>query len=651
MRKDNTQNYQTPYSRIQHFKNFDDNKGQEKSELKKIKRSYVNNEDDVHNLPNLKKYKNNRVTNKIDDSSKDEVEDKIEVIDIDEPKHVYRIIDKNESIVGNYDMFVFESALNESVVVYSDTFRDILGNIDSPIADALKDIETEDLKVSNNYIDIGDDKEQISFISDRKAQELIKSSETKVTYNGNGGFLRHSDSNSEIFAKLGYVPNGESVYHPSDGEEGEVESESPSSDGTKTYAKVNFKGGVSVLNIQSLSKFNAASELFDKNRQSIRIGRGVRSLLTAKGVKFTDSEIEVFVNKYKSEYDKLNDIFRYFELVEGDAIAHWYNKSNYSGSKGTLSSSCMSNVDSEFFDIYVLNPTKCKLLILKSEDDKSLIRGRSLIWFLDTPADVIFMDRIYTHDESDVEVFREYSKFKGWSYKEYNTSSSDSPLINSEGESNRYSGLVVHLSRTSYEKYPYLDTMKYLDTSTGNLTNSDDGYRGSLVNDDIILLEDTDGGYERAESCDRCGGDGEIECSTCDGSSEVDCFNCDGSGNIECSRCDGETKVQCTTCDGRGKFDCDECDATGEKECDDCNGNGTDDNGDECSNCSGSGKVKCDDCDGDGESECTECDGDGDVECTKCDGDGETECGYCDGNGKTECDDCSNGRVDCPECT
>lgn len=544
-------------------------------------------------------------------------------------------------------MFVFESALNESVVVYSDAFRDILGNIDSPIADALKDIETEDLKVSNNYIDIGDDKEQISFISDRKAQELIKSGETKVTYNGNGGFLRHSDSNSEIFSKLGYVPSGETSYHPSSGEVGEVESESPSSDGTKTYAKVNFKGGVSVLNIQSLSKFNAASELFDKNRQSIRIGRGVRSLLTAKGVKFTDSEIEVFVNKYKSEYDKLNDIFRYFELVEGDEIAHWYDKSYYSGSKGTLSSSCMSSVDSEFFDMYVLNPTKCKLLILKSEDDKSLIRGRALIWFLDVPTDIVFMDRIYTHDESDVEVFREYSKFKGWSYKEYNTSSADSPLVNSEGESNRYSKLVVYLSRTSYEKYPYLDTMKYLDTSTGNLTNSDDGY-GS--DDDIILLEDTDGGYERADSCDRCGGDGEIECSTCDGSSEVDCYNCDGSGNIECSRCDGETKVQCTTCDGRGNFDCAECDATGEKECDDCNGNGTDDNGDECSNCSGSGKVKCDDCDGDGESDCDDCEGDGSIECRNCDGEGERECGYCDGNGKTECDDCSNGRVDCPDC-
>lgn len=80
MRKDNTQNYQTKNSRIQSFKDFNDKIGCEESELSKMNRNALSNEDDVYDLPNEKRLKFNKVTYKMDDISKEEVKDKLKAI-------------------------------------------------------------------------------------------------------------------------------------------------------------------------------------------------------------------------------------------------------------------------------------------------------------------------------------------------------------------------------------------------------------------------------------------------------------------------------------------------------------------------------------------------------------------------------------------
>lgn len=96
MRKDNTQNYQTSNTRIQHFSDYNDNISKEKEDLKRVKRSYVDNEDQVHNLPNVSKFKYNRVSNKMDDVSQDQIDDRIESTDvIKTPKHKYKIVGEN----------------------------------------------------------------------------------------------------------------------------------------------------------------------------------------------------------------------------------------------------------------------------------------------------------------------------------------------------------------------------------------------------------------------------------------------------------------------------------------------------------------------------------------------------------------------------
>ena len=52
-----------------------------------------------------------------------------------------------------YTDFLLESLLLESVVYYSDKFKKMLSQIDSPVATTLMDMESKDLEIVNNYLD------------------------------------------------------------------------------------------------------------------------------------------------------------------------------------------------------------------------------------------------------------------------------------------------------------------------------------------------------------------------------------------------------------------------------------------------------------------------------------------------------------------
>lgn len=79
--KPNTQNYYTGNSRITSFKDFDKNKVEELGELKSVRRSFTRNEDETGDIGNKKKFKFNRVTHKMDDESRPEIEDRIDQLD------------------------------------------------------------------------------------------------------------------------------------------------------------------------------------------------------------------------------------------------------------------------------------------------------------------------------------------------------------------------------------------------------------------------------------------------------------------------------------------------------------------------------------------------------------------------------------------
>jgi hypothetical protein len=96
MHKDNTPNFQTKLSKLTHFKDFLNKAEEEKDELKKVSRSFTKNDNGAGtDIGNKTKYKYNKVTRKMDDMSKSEVEDDIKALDelgVEDTKHKYKIV-------------------------------------------------------------------------------------------------------------------------------------------------------------------------------------------------------------------------------------------------------------------------------------------------------------------------------------------------------------------------------------------------------------------------------------------------------------------------------------------------------------------------------------------------------------------------------
>jgi hypothetical protein len=206
-----------------------------------------------------------------------------------------------------YTDFIFP--INESELVFSDKFRNILKKVDSPVSQGLLDLEKKDYEFPNNYIDIGDNKNQITFITDRKAKEILSGPEVRQITLSGGGYLKHTEANAEIFSTLGYTPEGPETYKPQSDEKGELVSETEAPSGN-TYVMVKFPNGTTVVNKNRVIVSDSSKLPFTKNRQPGRVGASIQTLLRAANVSFSNAEIEQFVNKYKSEFDKLNNAFR-----------------------------------------------------------------------------------------------------------------------------------------------------------------------------------------------------------------------------------------------------------------------------------------------------------------------------------------------------
>jgi hypothetical protein len=487
-------------------------------------------------------------------------------------------------MIKRYLDFINESLefLLESNVVYSNNFKKVMSKIEHPLAKAILDIENQDHPVRNNYLDVNlKANDKLGFIPDRKAQEILGDTKVYVNFVGSGGgWLRNKEVNQGIFDKLGYTyEEGTNPYDAPSTEVGEVIAETISETSGKKYAWVKFPNGQGVYNVEKLRIVdNKEKALWSKGRQEIFVGRGIRALLTSAGIKFLDKDLEEFVNLYKATVDKMNDRFQYFQSVKEHEIGHWYNYRNYKERSGSLGSSCMSNVNPDYFDIYMSNPDVCELVILKSEEDDSLIVGRALLWTLSDGKK--FMDRIYTIKDSDVQLFRDWAKENGWYVKQYNSSSDSGRAIDpNTGGHVDLGTLTVNIKKGMYEAYPYLDTLKYFKPGAGTLSNRRTG-------GDEYTLEDTGGELYR---CEYCGGSGNQTCGNCDGDGWFDCNRCSGSGELSCDECGGDGYVE----DSEGNH----------TDCDSCGGDGKN----ECSYCDGSGREDCDDCSGRGEHSCYEC--------------------------------------------
>lgn len=391
--------------------------------------------------------------------------------------------------LSKFKEFDLSFLLTESIISFSKEFRDVLVKMKNPIADEILKSEGQDKEIANNYFDLkSDTNDVITFITDRKYKEIAD----KLNY-GKYKILKFDilnpvDKNAQYYSHLGMELPKEIVPIP-ENQVGKVERMWTSPNTGKVWAKFvsdDSKYPPIMINMANLEKMWDDNIFFKNNRQDTRIGRAVRSLLNSLGIKFSDKDIEIFVNRWKSTVDAINDVFSNFEIVSGDDIAKWYNYKRYFlGTKGQLGSSCMSNVNPEFFDIYCYNKN-IQMVIFKSIEDPEAILGRSILWTFDDGRK--FMDRIYTANDSDIDLFREYAKRIGAYSKYDNVSACRLKCYDPDGQVVDLGIVTIQLTKTFHRYYPYMDTFKSYDPNTGIITNNNKS-RG-------IWLESTEGNVE-----------------------------------------------------------------------------------------------------------------------------------------------------------
>jgi len=408
-------------------------------------------------------------------------------------------------MVYKYEEWISEKAIIdlilESKVVYSKSFINLLNRMKSnKIANELINLYSKDVNTVQNYIDITDNKEEVSFIPDRKAQEFTKDKQNTWKVTESGRYLTNSTSNDRIFNALGYDKQKYGCWSPDRDTIGIILSETVSRVSGKVYVmfqEYNVSDPrIGVINKEAVEPTDADDpRVWTTGRNPIRIGRFVRALLGSAKVSFTDKEIEDFTNQWKATYDFAKDTLKQFDVVTGREIANWYDSDKYVGGGGSLNSSCMAEVDSSYFDIYTSNKN-VSLVILYSDDGNisgerytsNKIKGRALLWNAKLNGeDVKFMDRIYTRFDSDEELFKQYAKKNGWWWKKNQNMDTDTPLTNGT-ETKVDPSIKVQLEWSDFNEYPYLDTMSYLNENDDCLYNYSKG-QGKY-------LKDTGGGWD-----------------------------------------------------------------------------------------------------------------------------------------------------------
>jgi hypothetical protein len=153
----------------------------------------------------------------------------------------------------------------------------------------------------------------------------------------------------------------------------------------------------------------------------------------------------------------------------------------------------MAEVDEEYLYIYSKNP-QVQLVILYGDDgqitgDKykaNRIKGRAILWeCVVNGQKSMFMDRIYTTFDSDVELFKQFAQKNGWYYKD-SQSMTPRETITDGTSSGRWS-LSVQLNDADWSYYPYVDTLCFCYPEENLLSNEQDEDK------DMRVLRSTEG--------------------------------------------------------------------------------------------------------------------------------------------------------------
>lgn len=371
-----------------------------------------------------------------------------------------------------------ESLILESRISFSKDFFRLLSNIKNPLAKKILKLQGEDIDTTYNYIDITDQNDMVSFTPDRRAQDFIKDKEELYEVVMDNKYLTNSQSNQSVFDRLGHE-RVENVWQPRMGTLGKIVSTTYGSSG-KIYVLFQGLGENSdkktVLNFVAIKPINEEFvKIWQTSRNNIKVGRIIKALVKSLDIDVSDSEIEKFVNEYKSLMEIMKDAFKKFDVVEGDDIARFYKIENYADqNKGTLANSCMAERPESTFYIYVNNPESCKLLVLYADggevkDGKyksNKIVGRAILWT--TRSGDKFLDRIYTNNDSDVDLFKKFAQENNWWTKQRQDSSNEFKV--ERGGELKPAKFIVDLQKWD-EEFPYLDSLSFFNPVTGELSN------------------------------------------------------------------------------------------------------------------------------------------------------------------------------------
>jgi len=264
--------------------------------------------------------------------------------------------------------------------------------------------------------------------------------------------------------------------------------------------------GIDTLSFLPLSKFDKVEDFWNnKYRTKIKVGRIVRKFineLSFINYSINDSEIEKFVNLYKSYFNRDTSKLK---IVSGDDILKYYNEDTYyidqyGYKNGSIWNSCMRQSDRNIFmSLYSKNIDSIKMLVLFSDDNKVL--ARALLWenVKDHKSDTYYklMDRIYFFYDYNVNFFKDWAKDNGYISKTEQSAKSECLFDGVNGEKvelKLYATLDCDLSY-----YPYLDTFKHFNTNLKRFSNSDRfkfDYKLIQTNGMCEREEDEDDEYE-----------------------------------------------------------------------------------------------------------------------------------------------------------
>jgi hypothetical protein len=207
-------------------------------------------------------------------------------------------------------------------------------------------------------------------------------------------------------------------------------------------------------------------------------------------------EVEKFSNLFKAFSSKKE---LKFSIVRGDDIKKYYSQDFYQTQSGSIGASCMKYSKCQnYFDIYTNNDS-VSMLIMKSPVGDSII-GRALLWDFVCECgececgDVKkVMDRIYTIQDDEYQIFfKKWADENGYIYKT-NQNWSSTLQFDSKSETSEHKfGIKVNIK--DVDRYPYLDTFKWLDLNAQILYNYRPEY---FINDmdTFRLLASPDGRY------------------------------------------------------------------------------------------------------------------------------------------------------------